>query len=230
MNGSPSPSKVRHEGYYMDDTFTIFLVENELFKVHRYYLDRESKYFREWQMIPRDIGMERIAPPNEGQVDDHPVWLPGVTAKEFEALLDYFYKGQVTLHSKPWILDLMSNSTRIDADVPWETLLAISTRLSFPNVRTEASRLEEYEMTPQHRLCLAHDYDVPGWRQLAYEELSVSPRSLEVEEAEKLGFATAMRIAKAREACLRLNPVPTYPDERVRLIVEAALKPASRAV
>jgi hypothetical protein len=57
-------------------------VEEIEFKVHNHFLTRESERFR---------SMVAQAPPN-GRVH-----VPGVTAKEFENLLDFFYEGYVHL-------------------------------------------------------------------------------------------------------------------------------------
>jgi len=48
--------------------------------------------------------------------------------------------------------------------------------------------------------------------------ISLSP--LEVWEAEEIGFTTAIRLAKAREGCLRLCPGARHPNsEEVKRIV-----------
>lgn len=65
-------------------------VEDQLFKVHRYFLSRESQVFH-WMFAcpPRGDGQE-------GDSDDKPIRLPNVTPKEFESLLDFFYKKYAT--------------------------------------------------------------------------------------------------------------------------------------
>lgn len=86
-------SPTHHSRYYIQDDIAIFLVSNRpdlhlffsiylykvddhLFRVHRYFLDRES------QIFPKGNGWE-------------PIDLAGVTRPEFESLLDFFYDGYV---------------------------------------------------------------------------------------------------------------------------------------
>lgn len=68
--------------------FSLYLqVENQLFKVHRHFLIRESPVFQ-WMFAcpPRPDGPD-------GVNDQRPIPLPGVLSREFEALLDFFYRG-----------------------------------------------------------------------------------------------------------------------------------------
>ena len=62
-------------------------VENQLFKVHRHFLIRESPVFQ-WMFAcpPRQDGPDGVS-------DQRPIPLPGVLSREFEALLDFFYRG-----------------------------------------------------------------------------------------------------------------------------------------
>jgi len=62
-------------------------VENQLFKVHRHFLIRESPVFQ-WMFAcpPRPDGPDGVS-------DQCPIPLPGVLSREFEALLDFFYRG-----------------------------------------------------------------------------------------------------------------------------------------
>ncbi len=64
-------------------------MENQLFKVHRYYFVEGSEVFRGMFACPSPEG-ERSQDP-EGVCDEHPIPLPGVTVREFETLLEFFY-------------------------------------------------------------------------------------------------------------------------------------------
>ncbi|KAJ6625176.1 hypothetical protein B0H10DRAFT_2003958 [Mycena sp. CBHHK59/15] len=74
--------------YYIDDTVSIFLVENQLFKIHRHFLVKESDVFRRMFHCP---------PGSSGSSNARVIPLPGVTAEELEALLDFFYTECVTI-------------------------------------------------------------------------------------------------------------------------------------
>lgn len=69
-------------------TSSLYLqVENQLFKVHRHFLIRESPVFQ-WMFAcpPSQEGPDGVS-------DQRPISLPGVLGREFEALLDFFYRG-----------------------------------------------------------------------------------------------------------------------------------------
>ena len=71
--------------------FAAAQVENTFFKVHRYYLTRESEVFRTMFSCPSSEHGQ------EGVDDSKPIHLPGVTSRQFEALLDFFYEGSAFL-------------------------------------------------------------------------------------------------------------------------------------
>ena len=70
--------------------FAAAQVENTLFKVHRYYLTRESEVFRTMFSCPSSSEHGQ-----EGVDDSKPIHLPGVTSRQFEALLEFFYGSDV---------------------------------------------------------------------------------------------------------------------------------------
>lgn len=65
-------------------------VENTLFKVHRYFLARESSIFNNMFTLPEPVDDDRDKA-EKGQV----VKLPEVTVREIEALMTFFYDGYV---------------------------------------------------------------------------------------------------------------------------------------
>ena len=65
-----------------------FQVQNELFRVHRFFLIRESKFFETMFSLP--LGA------NDTEAD-LPIPLPDVTPVEFEDLLRFFYERFVSL-------------------------------------------------------------------------------------------------------------------------------------
>ena len=77
----------RHERYYLDDGNIVFLVEGELFRVHRYFFLRDSPIFRDMLSIP--VPASSSSP--EGTSDDNPIVLDQVESKDFEHLLWMYY-------------------------------------------------------------------------------------------------------------------------------------------
>ncbi|EGO01154.1 hypothetical protein SERLA73DRAFT_105716 [Serpula lacrymans var. lacrymans S7.3] len=166
----------------MQDVMSIFLVDGVLFKVHRYFLQRESDVFRSmFSCPPTEEGPE-------GESDDKPIFLPEVTRLEFESLLNFFYNS---LYGKP-----------LDSLDEWISLLSISSRYSMDGIRERA--IEEIEksippMLPVSQIVLAKKHHVKTWLAPAYEALCTRKESLTVAEAEQLGLVTSILLAGARE-------------------------------
>lgn len=87
----PEMQPARHRKYYFDDQQSVFLVENTFFKVHRYFLARESEVFRMMFSCPNPGDGQ------EGMDNSKPIYLPGITCQQFEVLLDFLYEGQQRL-------------------------------------------------------------------------------------------------------------------------------------
>jgi len=78
--------KERHERFYFPDGNIILLVENTLFKVHRFFFVRDSEVFREIFTFPPPRGQ---AP--KGSSDDTPIKLDGQDRQDFENFLSLLY-------------------------------------------------------------------------------------------------------------------------------------------
>lgn len=65
----------------------VYQVEDTHYKVHRYFLTRESSVFKAMFDCPHP------AEGQDGESDKKPICLPGVSCAEFEALVDFFYNG-----------------------------------------------------------------------------------------------------------------------------------------
>lgn len=87
----------------------------------------------------------------------------------------------------------------------WAALLSISTRFAFDKIRARAiSVLAPSSYTfnlldPVDAVVLALKHDVPQWLETAYVLLCMRDEPLDENEGEKLGVATTIRLAKARE-------------------------------
>jgi hypothetical protein len=60
-----------------------FQIEDCLYKIHRYFLTRESSFFRDMFFLP--------ATSDEGKSDANPIVLFQTTILEFDSLLEHFY-------------------------------------------------------------------------------------------------------------------------------------------
>ncbi|KAI0672164.1 hypothetical protein C8Q78DRAFT_730427 [Trametes maxima] len=176
---------VRHSMFYMEDEMIIMRVENCLFRVHRYFLERDSTFFK-------DFFQRTLAPGSgAGKTDDTAVRLQEVSRREFECLLHFLYHG--------------ASNPQNDSILSLVLLLSTSTTLAFPSARAHAiSALDGASppLDPVERVFLAEKYGIPAWRRPAYVELCARSHPLEDAEAEVLGLQTTARLARAREAVL----------------------------
>jgi len=125
----------------------------------------------------------------EGASDETAIPLPGVTIRQFESLLDFFYFRQ----------SIEESSLSIEE---WTDLLAISTRFDFDKVRKRAIKEIENSQPPVDpvtKVMLANKHDIPQWLQASYVSLCERSEPLEEEEAEKLGLSMTVKVAKLRE-------------------------------
>jgi len=185
---SPTPEECgtppeRHADYYLDDELVIFRVEIKVYRIHRYFLTRESDFFRTMFDLPcGDIGVE-------GRTDRTAIPLPDVTCAELESLLNFIYNG---MHDDPKLT------------LPeWINVLSISTRFICDRIRERSIReIHQHRprINPVEKIVLATKFDVQEWLAPSYEDICQREHPLEVYEAEKLGLVVSILLARAREA------------------------------
>ncbi|KAH9848127.1 hypothetical protein C2E23DRAFT_740246 [Lenzites betulinus] len=159
-------------------------VENCLFRVHRYFLERDSTFFK-------DFFQRALSGTGMGKTDDTAIRLPDVSRREFECLLHFLYHG--------------ASNSQNDSILNLVLLLSTSTSLAFPAARTHAiAALDSASppLDPVERVFLAEKYGIPAWLRPAYVALCARAHPLEDSEAEVLGLQTTARLARAREAVL----------------------------
>jgi len=175
---APATLLERHPQFYIDDEMAVLLVEGCLFRVHRFFLDRESKIF------PKASGLG-----NGSEVIELE---SGVTRFEFESLLNFIYNGMHT------------NKTISRAE--WTAILSISTRFEMANVRSRAiAEVDKFRSTidPIDQVLLAVTHDVPAWLPDAYVALCLRETPITLQEMKRLGDETTILVGEAREAILR---------------------------
>jgi len=180
----------RHEEYYFDDGSVVLLVQDTLFRVHRYYFTRESQIFADMFSLPISGG-GGSTPTMEGKSDSSPIEIPGVTIIEMESFLGFVYFG---MHDE--------NAFTLES---WIALLSFSTRFICDKIRARSIReIESIQsrVDPIERIVLAVRHTVPQWLPGAYQELCQRQESLSEEEGEKLGLPTVIKLMRAREMLL----------------------------
>ncbi|KAH9996242.1 hypothetical protein BJV77DRAFT_988233 [Russula vinacea] len=159
--------------FYFEDSQVVLQVEGQTYKIHRYFLTRESEFFKDLFSLPQPGNSE--SPSVEGS-DNNPIKVPGTPTKEFENLLRFFYFGMHNDYA-PSMAD-------------WISLLSISTRLIFEKVRERAIK----EITAR-----LDQYDVEQWLKHAYRRIVTRNDLITYQEALKISLSMAVMLMRARE-------------------------------
>ncbi|KAF7428824.1 hypothetical protein PC9H_008056 [Pleurotus ostreatus] len=172
----------RHEEYYIQGGDLHFMVEHVQFRVHRYFFDRESLYFRNKLATPASPGAAR-----SGTSDSTAIVLEDVRSIDFARFLWVFYNPKYSLYK-----------TDVDS---WTSILDLAFRWQFPEVRKLCVReLERLEMSDVERIHVYQKYEVDRNLLISrYAALCEREEPLSVAEGMRLGMETALTIARARE-------------------------------
>ncbi|KAI6110852.1 hypothetical protein EDD16DRAFT_1222875 [Pisolithus croceorrhizus] len=182
----------RHTYFYMNSV--TFLVEDCLFRVPREPFEKESAVFCDMFSLPQGDG--NIV---EGLSDEKPIRLLGVGKEEFEQLLKALFNRR---HGRPPCLP--------DTIEQWTSVLKLSTAWGFGEVRTAAiDALMALGVSDIDKVVLARKYDIQSraWLLPALNELARRAEPIGFEEASRMGFDTALKLASVRE---RLAMSTTY--------------------
>ncbi|KAJ6552236.1 hypothetical protein DFH09DRAFT_1167431 [Mycena vulgaris] len=197
----PTPSDLldatptHNNEYYIDDPMAIFLAGNQLFKVHRHFLAEESEVFKWMFMCPPGSS----AP--DGISDERAIPLPGVTAVEFKALLDFFYTEKFQRHEavmQEWIY-LLAISTRFDFQRLRECAISAIEDSRWPQPQARKNRKMRITIDPIEQIVLVERHNVPNWLPIAYAVICERSDPLDESEAEKIGYRKTVLLARARE-------------------------------
>ncbi|KAH9993316.1 hypothetical protein BJV74DRAFT_833458 [Russula compacta] len=181
IEAPPKPGAERP--FYFEDSQVVLQVEEQKYKIHRYFLTRESVFFDDLFSLPQP-GDSTIV---EGS-DDNPIKMPETHTLEIENLLRFFYFGMHDDYT-PSLTD-------------WIAMLSISTRFIFEKVRERAikeitARLDEVE--PFELIQLAIKYDVEQWVKPAYRRIVIRSSPITHTEALKVPFHMAVMLMRSRE-------------------------------
>jgi len=184
MSATQPITAVRHSKFYIDDRkpFVTFLVEGQLFRVHRYMFELESEVFKSMFEIPQGDNS------TEGETDESPIVLPSVRVPEMEALLNFFYFREGLEEIK---------FTKDD----WWYLLSISHRYECERARQRSIKEIDKLRPVDHafKIAMAKKYGVEEWLLPACVALVEREGPLTHAEAEKLGLNMTVLLCEARE-------------------------------
>jgi len=175
----------RHPEYYLSDGNIVFLVEEQLYRVHRFFF-MSSPVFQTMVTLPTVPNQ-----PTEGDSDDNPIDLAQVKGQDFDCLLWFFYRSQYP-NSTPRNLPLSE---------AWGSILRVAHMWEFDPIRDVAVKhLETLDLKPIDRVCIAEQFDLGvAWAIDAYWDLCTRPKALAVSEARSLTLESVVRIAQIRE-------------------------------
>ncbi|KAF9445063.1 hypothetical protein P691DRAFT_676409 [Macrolepiota fuliginosa MF-IS2] len=186
VNDSSFRSLTRHDDYYLPGGDLFFLVQHHVFRIHRYFFERESSYFKGKLATPASPGATR-----QGTSETNAIVLDDVQVHEFARFLWVFYNPKYSLY----------HTTVAD----WTAILTLAHRWSFPEVKALAIReLEKQPMPDIDRVVVYQDNEVdrnlliPRYAALCERDEPITPA-----EGRRMGIETALTIAQLREVSRR---------------------------
>ncbi|EIM87250.1 uncharacterized protein STEHIDRAFT_56499, partial [Stereum hirsutum FP-91666 SS1] len=164
-----------------------------IYKIHRYFLIRESVVFRDMFSVPQGE-IETV----EGQSDENPIMVADTTRAEFDSLLRFLYFGY---DYKPPIED-------------WISLLSISSRFLCDLIRQRAideltsRRKRSGGVTPIKQVVLSVKYDIESWLEPACANLVRESQTLSREDAAQLPMEIVLLLLRSREVFYSRENIP----------------------
>ncbi|KIM76793.1 hypothetical protein PILCRDRAFT_91427 [Piloderma croceum F 1598] len=158
-----------HPKYYFEDGNIIFLVENDLFCIHRHFFVRESVVFRDMLSFPS--GSETFT---EGQSDDRPIVLQNVKSIDFERMVWIFYNGN---H-----YDYTASAEE------WSSIISLTHMWQFEHMCEAAFRAYAAlpNVSPAEKITMSQKYGFPRKHLAdAYLEICSRDQPVSVEEVRK---------------------------------------------
>ncbi|KAH9177505.1 hypothetical protein EDB89DRAFT_1844593 [Lactarius sanguifluus] len=179
---------LRHGVYFFHDGDIIIRVEDSVFRIHRFFLTRESKHFRAMFMT----NVPSRDPP--GTSESNPLVLKDATSEAFADFLWVFYNHEYSVYSATL--------------EKWKRILALAQEWGFIQVERLCVReLENLTIPPVEKIKIYQDFNLnPDLLYDSYVELTTRPEPLNLEEGKKLELLTSLKIARARELVRALAP------------------------
>ncbi|KAF8069058.1 hypothetical protein FPV67DRAFT_1780435 [Lyophyllum atratum] len=182
INGSDFVLPEKHALYYLMP-ITI-QVDDHLFKVPRHGFMQYSPIFRDTFSIPQSSTCQL-----DGSSDKNPMNLP-VSISDFRYLLEVIYP----LETPP--------SPTLSKD-GWTAVLKLAILWEMDKLRELAITKLTAATTAIEKIVLAKEYYVPQWLRSGYQELVDREEMLSIEDSDKIGYISALRVFQVREDKLR---------------------------
>ncbi|KAJ6456078.1 hypothetical protein C8R45DRAFT_1034843 [Mycena sanguinolenta] len=202
----------RDQKYYLESI--TFKIEDRVFKVPRYHFEHSSEIFATTFTLPVADNAD-----TEGQSDENPVILEGISSVDFRALLTVLYPLDI-----PQILSMPKDE--------WISVLKLSTQWYFLDARDLAIKQldERPDIGSVERILLGRQYDVATWLRMGYNDLAKREEGISLEDAAKIGWETTVRLYQTREAAIKSYPGGPYARNAFRNIIAVFRKVGARDV
>jgi len=176
------------------------LVENHLYRIHSYFFERESLFFRQKVSSSNNSSEEEL-----GSTDNNAYTLEDVKSEDFARFLWVFYNPKYSVYEAPL--------------ETWLSILTLANRWTFDSVKELSVReLEKIEIEAVEKISIYHENNISRLYLIpSYIAVCKRDKPLSFKEGMKLGMETVLRIAEARER-LRLQAsesgirTPTFED------------------
>ncbi|KAG9312167.1 hypothetical protein JVU11DRAFT_7458 [Chiua virens] len=210
---------VHHKDYYLRGGDMTVLVENHLYRIHSYFFDRESLFFRQ-KFSTSDSGAEE----GRGSTDSNAYTLEDVKSEDFARFLWVFYNPKYSVYEAPL--------------ETWLSILKLANRWSFDSVKELSVReLEKIEIEPTEKITIYHDNNISRLYLIpSYIDVCKRDKPLSFREGMKLGMETVLRVAEARErlrqqaaeSCMRTPTFEDFEDAQVEVLIREIFQLGSR--
>jgi hypothetical protein len=192
---------VHHKDFYLRGGDMTVLVENHLYRIHSYFFERESLFFRQKVNNANNNGDTEL-----GSTDSNAYTLEDVKSEDFARFLWVFYNPKYSVYDAPL--------------ETWLSILKLANRWTFDNVKELSVReLEKIDtIEAVEKISIYHDNNISRLYLIpSYIAVCKRDKPLSFTEGMKLGMETVLRVAEARER-LRLQAsesgirTPTFED------------------
>ncbi|THV06653.1 hypothetical protein K435DRAFT_644623 [Dendrothele bispora CBS 962.96] len=193
----------RHPRFYFQDGNVVFLVEYTVYRIHRYFFQRDSSIFEAMFSLPVPAG-ERP----EGESEDNPIYLHGIATQDFDRMLSILYP-----------LNFLEYEMKSVEE--WTSVLDLASRWEFSSLHELAVNNLYPITTTADKIYLGHVYEVTEWLVPAYTELCTRPDPLTLEEGRKLGVDIVTAIGQVRHQIRYRSNLNRSHDTIVELVRRA---------
>lgn len=190
---------LRSPRYHFQEGDLAIKVENALFQIHSFHLQRSTTYFDEALTTHRKLGANEP----QGSCERALLHLHDVRAKDFESLLWFFYESGYT-----W-----RDSSDSEAIISWEGVLLLADKYTMDQVAKVACHALDRTNTLNdvRKVSMCIKYGLPStWAAQAVGRISCRDDPLTKAEVRQLGVEMTCVLARVREEYFRreFNPPP----------------------